>query len=97
MIAAKFTLMLILSQSMIEPTVTLVFGLNEPDVTLTVVDAQKRLETETDLRWQVALVLALGTLPPEPKCITWEQHVAEVTSWWAAPERIYVKCPEKTQ
>lgn len=109
MIAVKLTLMLILSQSATEPTVTLVFGLNEPSVTMTVAEAQKRLETETDPKWQVALVLALGTkngcsvgqvdagLCLPEMCITREQHIAEVTSWWAAPEREYIKCPEKTQ
>lgn len=28
------------------------------------------------------------------KCITWKQHVAEVTSWWVAPERRYVRCDD---
>lgn len=42
----------------------------------------------------VALHFALGTTPVRPRCITWEQHVAEVTSWWAAPEREYVDCSD---
>lgn len=40
----------------------------------------------------VALTIALGTTPAQPRCITREQHVAEVVSWWAAPEREYVDC-----
>ena len=89
----KFALLIVLFQP-VEPTVTLVFGANEPTVAMTVTEAQKRLKTETDLKWQVALTLALGTSPAEPRCITWEQHVAEVTSWWAAPERVYVDCED---
>lgn len=89
----EFVTVLALSQPA-EPSVTLVFGADEPNVAMTVTEAQRRLTTEQDLKWQVALVLALGTRPDEPKCITWEQHVAEVTSWWAAPERVYIQCKE---
>ena len=45
-------------------------------------------------RLRAALTIALGTAPHSPKCITWEQHVAEVTSWWSAPEREYVPCDD---
>lgn len=55
-----------------------------------------KVQTQTpsaDARF-VALVAALRTLPEPAKCITWEQYVAEVTSWWAAPERVYVPCDD---
>lgn len=56
-------------------------------------------------RLRPALILALGTTQQctegqanaglcVPGCITWEQHVAEVNSWWAAPERRYVACSD---
>lgn len=48
--------------------------------------------TKTEEARFVALHFALGTTPVRPRCITREQHVAEVTSWWAAPERRYVDC-----
>lgn len=47
----------------------------------------KVIDPEKDRALHVALTLALGTAPVESCRITWEQHVAEVESWWAAPER----------
>lgn len=54
-----------------------------------------------------AVISTLGSIPgrctdsqaaaglcQQARCITWEQHVAEVTSWWAAPERRYVACSD---
>lgn len=54
----------------------------------------KLIDPVKDRALHVALTHALGTAPVEQKCITWEQHVAEVTSWWAAPEREYVECDD---
>jgi hypothetical protein len=67
---AELALVALLSQ----PTVTLVF--RDREVTMTVAEAERQLATETDLRWQVALTHALGTVPchvaerlkPEPSC-----------------------------
>lgn len=47
----------------------------------------KLIDPEKDRALHVALTYALGTAPVESCRITWEQHVAEVNSWWAAPER----------
>lgn len=47
----------------------------------------KVIDPVEDQALHVALTHALGTAPVESCRITWEQHVAEVDSWWAAPER----------
>lgn len=79
-----------------EPTVTII--LNGQEKTLKVKDAELMLEhidhfQEPDrTRIMAALVIGLGTLPKKQKCITWEQHVAEVNSWHEAPKREYVDC-----
>jgi len=86
-----------LPQTKTEPTIALVFH----DRVEIVAESQARTEYETLLKANkvrdprfVALTLALSTTPEKPRCITWEQHVAEVTSWWAAPERKYVPCSD---
>ena len=48
-----------------EPTVTLIYR-DRPDVTITVNEAWRRLETTQDERERVALTLALGTRATEP-------------------------------
>lgn len=75
--------------------------LQTPDPTVAVVMADRTLlirkseaealykitDPQRDLALYVALNHALGTAPVEPCRISWAQHVAEVQSWWAAPER----------
>lgn len=54
-----------------------------------------------------AVISTLGSIPgrctdsqaaaglcQQPRCMTREQHVTEVASWWAAPERRYVACSD---
>lgn len=53
------------------PTVTLIF--RDRTVTMSVTEAERRLATERDLSWQVALTHALGTVP----CHVAEQLKAE--------------------
>lgn len=56
--------------------------------------SKKTVLSESERHRFDALVSALQTVPQPAKCITWRQHVAEVSSWWAAPEREYVPCDD---
>jgi hypothetical protein len=70
---------------------TVVLIIDQQEQLMTVAEAEKLLKSdETHLR--AAATIAIGTLPEKPKCITWEQHVAEVTCWHCAPERVYADC-----
>lgn len=99
MIGAELGLALaLLLQVPMEPTVTII--LNGQEQTLKVKDAELMLEhidhflEPERTRIMAALVIGLGTLPVQQKCITWQQHVAEVRSWHEAPEREYVECDD---
>lgn len=90
-------------QTTSEPTVPVVLGPNPENVVIMKRSEAERLLSEDTLatftpeyreRLRAALTIALGTLPDPPKCITWQQHLAEVNSWWAAPERVYVPCDD---
>jgi hypothetical protein len=91
---AEAVLLIALSQPqpVPEPTVPVILHPDLPIFVMTVRHAERRLATETDPKWRAALVWALGTRPDKPKCITWEQHVAETASWYRAPKREYVSC-----
>lgn len=54
---------LALLQQPAEPTVPVILHPDQPIVTMTVVDAERRLATEQDPKWRAALVWALGTQP----------------------------------
>jgi hypothetical protein len=58
---AELTLGLALSQLATEPTVPVILTPDQPIVTMTVAEAERRLASETDPKWIAALVWALGT------------------------------------
>lgn len=84
MLGAELALILLLAQSS-EPTVTLVFGTDRPDVKITVTEAWKRLETTRDERERVALTLALGTRYVTPEPINLKHHDLERERWQRQP------------
>lgn len=68
-----------------EPTVTLIFRDH--------VEIAKPNDLEAWYKYCTRGQVDAGLCLPNA-CITWEQHVAEVTSWWAAPKRVYVRCDD---
>lgn len=89
MIALALTIALLVQSPAPEPTVTLIFRDRTQTITLSEAKAlYKTVDPVKDQALHVALTLALGTAPVKPCSITWQQHVAEVRSWWAAPERV---------
>ena len=79
-----FALSLIL-QFPAEPTVTLVFRDR--------VQIAKSSDPEAWYKYCTRGQVDAGLCLPAA-CITWEQHVAEVKSWWVAPKRVYVRCDD---